>query len=80
MKIIGKLQHPHWRAELSTDGRWTCTNKDIEVVLNLEYSPQRDHSPAQGAYGYTQLHQAAKDLGTRIMEEAVPPEQSDEVY
>lgn len=76
-KQIGKLTHPHWTATLSSDGLWKCSMPAMEETLNLEYSPRLLSSPADGAYGYAQFHDAAKDWGATISELTPPPRGSE---
>jgi hypothetical protein len=71
-KVIGRLTHPLWAAELRDDGTWAATMPEVAEVLNAGHSPLERYSPADGAFGLRELHRAGKELGAEV-EVVTPP-------
>lgn len=76
--MIGKVKFQHdgkpAEAVLADDGRWECNVGAVGSLLNSLHS-LADYSPADGAKGHKQLHEAAQRLhGTvRIEQRQSPP-------
>ncbi|MCI0378300.1 MAG: hypothetical protein L0215_11890 [Gemmataceae bacterium] len=53
-------------AELQDDGSWICSDPAITPILNADYAV-RDYSPADGQFGYEQVHEAALRFNGEIV-------------
>lgn len=64
-KVIYTWDGREMEATLGDDGRWTCPDPVVQDDLNTDLTCD-DYSPADGRFGYRQLHEAARRLAGRV--------------
>jgi hypothetical protein len=62
-----------WEATMEDNGTWTSPEPVFAFVLNADFSPRTNCSPADGVFGYRMLHEAAKKWNAEVFSEPPKP-------